>query len=102
MQWYKHENGLAKILNDEVRMITSLNMETEADIMYIDINSHKLDLSNKYTQRSKPIENQMDLTENEYREFLSTFSLSLNWIKNFMQNEFFNGGIFFPYNISEF
>ena len=83
-------------------MITTLEMDTENDIMFINLLSHKLDLSSKYGTKSSAIEDKMGLSENEYREFLSTFSLSLNWMKNWLNENYFKQGVYFPWNISEF
>jgi len=43
----------------------------------------------------------MGLTENEYREFLSTFGFSLNYLKKYLNDVVFRGGIKFPFNIEE-
>ena len=83
-------------------MITTLDMDTENDIMFINLLSHKLDLSSKFGQKSSAMRNEMGLSENEYREFLSTFSLSLNWMKDWLNDNYFKSGIYFPWNISEF
>lgn len=40
---------------DEVRMISTMDLETDNDIMYITLLSHKLDVSNKFGQRSLPM-----------------------------------------------
>lgn len=103
MRWFKHANEtLHEVLYDEVNMLTSMDMDTENDIVYITLLTHKMDLSHRFNQRSQPIRNNMHLTENEYREFLSTFSLSLNWMKDWLNENYFRDGIFFPYNMSEF
>ena len=103
MRWFnKTGEVLHEIMYDEVQMITALDMDTENDIMYIDLLTHKLDLSSKYGQKSKPERNHMQLTENEYREFLSTLSLTLDWMKVWLNENYFNQGVFFPWNISEF
>jgi len=44
----------------------------------------------------------MDVTENEYREFLSTYGFTMNYIKKWMNDVYFRDGIPFPYNINEF
>jgi len=106
MEWYRHLNGsqteMTELMYDEVSMISSLDMETENDILFVDLITHKMDMSSKFGQRVMPIRDRMGLTENEYREFLSTFSLSLNWIKDWLNDNYFKNGIFFPYNMSEF
>ena len=46
--------------------------------------------------------NNMDLTENDYREFLSTFGFTMNYLKKWLNDVYFRDGLFFPYNVSEF
>lgn len=98
MEWLStHE-----LMYDELKMITSMNVESENDILYITLLNHKLDIDSKFGQRSKPIRNGMELTENEYREFLSTYGFTLNYIKKWLNDVYFRDGIFFPYNMNEF
>ena len=103
MSWNTHGYGGARhLLYDEVKMITTLDMDTENDIMFINLLSHKLDLSSKFGTKSSAIEDEIGLSENEYREFLSTFSLSLDWMKDWLNENYFKAGVYFPWNISEF
>ena len=44
----------------------------------------------------------MELTENEYREFLSTYGFCMNFIKKWMNDVYLREGIYFPYNVEEF
>lgn len=98
MTWFDKE----ELMYDELKMISSMDMTTENDIMYIKLLNHKLDIDSKFGQRSQPIMNNMELTENEYREFLSTFGFTMNYIKKWLNDVYFRDGIFFPYNVSEF
>lgn len=100
MSWFDR-NG-TQLIYDELKMISSMDMTAEHDIMYIKLLNHKLDLDNKFGQRSQPIKNGMGLTENEYREFLSTFGFTMNYLKKWLNDVYFREGLFFPYNISEF
>ena len=45
--------------------------------------------------------NGMNLTPNEYREFLSTFGFTNNYMKKWMNDVVFRNGVRFPYNMSE-
>jgi hypothetical protein len=99
MSWH---TGNTELLYDEVKMISSMDMTSENDIMFIKLLNHKLDIDNKFGQRSQPIRNSMELTENEYREFLSTYGFTLDYIKKFLNDVYFRNGVFFPYNVSEF
>lgn len=53
-------------------MILSMDMTAEDDILFIKLLNFKLDIDSRFGQRSAPIRDGMSLTENEYREFLST------------------------------
>lgn len=83
-------------------MITSMNMRAEDDIMYMNILSNKLEKSNKFGQRTKPIRNSMSMTANEYREFLSTFGFTNNYLKKWLNDVVLRNGVKFPYNVYEF
>jgi len=100
MSWYD-ANG-TQLIYDELKMISSMDMTAEHDVMYIKLLNHKLDLDNKFGQRSQPIKNGMELTENEYREYLSTLGFTMNYLKKWLNDVYFRDGLFFPYNISEF
>jgi hypothetical protein len=91
-----------EVMYDEHKMISSMDMTATNDIMFIKLLNHKLDIDSKFGQRSQPIMNNMDLTENEYREYLSTFGFTMNYIKKWLNDVYFRDGIFFPYNVSEF
>lgn len=54
-------------------MITSANVRTENDLMYIKFLLHKLDMRLSGGGRDEPQINKLNLTAIEYREFLSTF-----------------------------
>jgi len=66
------------VFYDELKMVTTGMMKTQNDIMVFNVISHKLDIGNKYAQTSYPVRDTLKTTENEYREFLSTFGYSLN------------------------
>lgn len=87
---------------DEHKMISSMDMTATDDIMFIKLLNHKLDIDSKFGQRSQPISNNMEMTENEYREYLSTLGFTMNYIKKWLNDVYFRDGIFFPYNVSEF
>lgn len=94
-------NGAKELLYDEVKMITSLNMQAKDDILFIQLLNHKMNVSGKFGQKSVPMRNGMNLTPNEYREFLSTFGFTNNYMKKWMNDVVFRNGVRFPYNMSE-
>lgn len=104
MSWFGIGSGHkhTELMYDELKMISSMDMTSEHDIMYIKLLNHKLDIDSKFGQRSQPIMNNMDLTENEYREFLSTYGFTMNYLKKWLNDVYLRDGIFFPYNVSEF
>jgi hypothetical protein len=99
MTWF---GGGKEQMYDEHKMISSMDMTATDDIVFIKLLNHKLDIDSKFGQRSQPIMNNMELTENEYREYLSTFGFTMNYIKKYLNDVYFRDGIFFPYNVSEF
>jgi len=64
---YGYSQQNPELLYDEVRMISTMNIEADDDILYIDLLSHKLDMNSQYGFAAQPVRNSMDLTENEYR-----------------------------------
>lgn len=99
-----HENSVngKELMYDELKMILSMDMTSEDDILFIKILNLKLDIDSRFGQRSAPIRDGMDLTENEYREFLSTYGFAMNFIKKWMNDVYLREGIFFPYGVDEF
>ena len=94
--------GNKELMYDEVKMILSMNIEADDDILFIKILNLKHDIDSRFGQRSKPIRDGMSLTENEYREFLSTYGFAMNFIKKWMNDVYLRNGIFFPYGMEEF
>lgn len=90
-----------ELLYDELRMVANLNVEADDDILHINMLSLKLDTSGKFQQKSSPVRNSMDLTTNEYREFLSTFGFTMTFLKKYMNDLVFRGGINFPFGMDE-
>merc|ERR1719163_855948 len=78
-----------------------MNVRAEDDIVFIDILKNKLDIDNKYGQKEAPMRNGMNLTPNEYREFISSFGFFQNYLKKWFNNVYFKNGLSFPYNPRE-
>lgn len=93
--------GSSEIFYDEINMVTSMNMKAENDVLFIDLLSHKLNINNKFGQKTSPMRNSMKLTSNEYREFLSTFGFTNNYMKKWLNDVIFRNGVRFPYNMHE-
>jgi len=84
--------GGKTLIYDELRVITSGSIKSEEDILYMRILSHKLDNNSKYAQTSMPAKDNIGVTENEYREFLSQFGFYMNKQKAFLNDKVLNNG----------
>jgi len=94
--------GMRKeLFYDDVRMVLAANIESDDDVFYMNFQSLKLDTSKETTMKKVPIRNSLDLTENEYREYLSTFGFSLNYLKKYLNDVVFRNGVKFPFNAEE-
>ena len=102
MQFKEKDNHNKELLYDEVKMILSMDVTADNDILHIKILNLKHDIDSRFGQRSAPIRDGMHLTENEYREFLSTYGFAMNYIKKWMNDVYLRNGIMFPYGMDEF
>ena len=95
--------GAKELLYDELNMQTSANIIAESEILHIDIKEHKLILDKTLGNRVMPKRNSIDLTQNEYREFLEDISFTTSEIKKWFNDVVLRGDrIKFPYNFEEF
>ena len=81
---------------DEFRMMTTMKMDVTGDKMIAKFLNHKLDIDKMASKRSGPMVDNLKITEEEYREFLTTYSFSLN-LKKTEMNQFLEKGLDFPY-----
>lgn len=72
--------------------MTTGSIKTRDDVLYMSILSHKLDNDNKGAQQAYPVKDSIGITENEYREFLSTFGYYLNKQKDWLNDHVLNNG----------
>ena len=94
--------GSRELMYDELKMITTMDMTAKDDVLFMKVLTNKLDVENKFGQRTKPVRNAMQMTTTEYKEFLSTFSYSMNYFKNWLNNKHFPEGVRFPWTLDEF
>jgi len=87
---------------DEVRFITAANLGTSNDDVYVRVQKHEMNLDSKFGGRSLPIRNNMKMTTNEYREFLTHLGSSAEIMKNWLNSDIFHVGVKFPYRPDEF
>jgi hypothetical protein len=45
-----------------------------------------------------PIRNSMNMNSNDYREFVSTFGFTMNWMKKWLNEVVWANGMYFPYS----
>ena len=88
--------GGEELLYDEIKMITTLDVEAENDVVFVRVLNNKIDSRNN-ERKNLPVRNKMDMTTNEYREFLSTFGFTMNYMKKWLNEVIFRDGIKFPY-----
>jgi hypothetical protein len=91
-----------ELIYDELRMVTSMNVRLESDIEFIHILNHKLNMDDLLGRPKLPIRNSMSMTENDYREFLSTFGFTLNFLKKWLNDAVLKDGVMTPWNTKEF
>jgi hypothetical protein len=70
------EKAMGKYMTDCLQMQTSIQARTQSDIWHLDLIEHKLNLDNHGANREAPKQTNMDITTNEYREFLEDFSFT--------------------------
>lgn len=95
--------GTKELVYDEIRMISAANIQAENDNLHIQLVEHKLNTGNDYMQRQRPYRTSMDITENDYIEFLQDFSFANSYIKKWLNDVIFRKNkIQFPYTMDEF
>jgi hypothetical protein len=99
---FMDDNTGEELLYDEIRMVTSADIEAQNDIVMINLLNNKIDTASHFGNKKLPIRNSMDMTENDYREFLSTLGFTLNYLKKWLNDVVLRNGIIFPFNTHEF
>jgi len=89
-----------EILYDELKVITSIDVEVMKDIAFPHIVSMKLDIDPTYG-KPKPTRTSLDLDQRDYRKFLSTFGLSLMEVKTLLNDVVMIDGVTFPFSVDE-
>jgi hypothetical protein len=103
MKWRLDLLGSKELLYDELMMQSSANIRAESEILHIDLIEHKLRLDARGGNRDMPKRNSMDMTQNEYREFLEDMSFSTSEFKKWLNDVVLRGDrVKFPYNLKEF
>jgi len=95
--------GARELMYDCIVMSTAVNIKTENQIMHMDIIEHKVNLNMDGANREAPKRNSMNMTVNEYREFLEDFSFTASEFKKWLNDVVLRGDrVLFPYTMDEF
>lgn len=95
--------GANELMYDCIVMTSAANIRSENEIMHIELIEHKVNLNTDGSNRDAPQRNQMEITVNEYREFLEDFSFTVSEFKKWMNDVILRGDrVKFPYKIEEF
>ena len=87
-------------LYDEIRFMTELTLAVKDDKVLMQVLQHKLDTSLSQTSsKTGPVRTRLDITQREYREFLSNVGYAMNEMKKWINKEVLSGGIDFPYKM---
>ena len=93
-------------MKDEMKILLAMDADSNdmnRDYLNVKIKSMRHDPgNNKYTQRTQPIGNYMDLSENEYRQFLNSAALALDSIKQWLNDDVIANGVRYPYKLDQF
>ena len=90
------------LIHDRLTMSTSLNLKTDNDIMYINILNHKIVHNEKFGPKDLPLKNNMNMSKQDYKEFLAQFGFWMNNIKKWLNTDILPKGLLFPYGVDEF
>jgi hypothetical protein len=95
--------GARELMNDCIVMTSALNVKSENQVMHINLIEHKVNLNTDGANRDAPKSNSMEMTVNEYREFLEDFSFTVSEFKKWLNDVVLRGDrVLFPYTIEEF
>lgn len=93
MGYYIDTSGSPELLYDELKMLMELDLNLKNDIAKPNIKKFQLKLNDKHSQRNAPMRNKLKMTQNEYQEFLSSFGMSANQFKKYMNDVFMIDGL---------
>lgn len=75
--------GGRELIYDEIPMITSYDISSQNDIVYIKLLNNKIN-SGLVRRKQLPLRNTMDMSPQEYKEFISTFGFTMNFMKKWL------------------
>lgn len=84
-------------------MTSAALVRTDDEVMHIELIEHKLNLDSASSNREAPKRETMQMTPNDYREFLEDFSFTVSEFKKWLNTVIFRGDrVKFPYKLDEF
>jgi hypothetical protein len=94
-------DGAPELIYDEFRFHSGFNMVASDDLLHIDLRDHRI-IRSRSTERDSPIRNSLDMTVNDYQEFIEDFSFTVSEFKKWLNDVVLRGGIYAPYTMNEF
>lgn len=92
-----------ELLYDCFAFTSAANVHNRDQILHIDLMEHRLNLNGETANREAPRRNKMDMTTNEYREFLEDVSFTVSECKTWLNDVILRGNkVRFPYAVEEF
>ena len=102
-KFYKKVDGkLSMLIQDRLSMITSLNVVSNDDILFPTVLNHKIVHNAKFGPKDLPVKNKLNMSKNDYKEFMAQFGFWMNHIKKWLNTDMLKNGLKFPYGIDEF
>lgn len=95
-------NKQTLLIQDQLSMITSLNVESDDDILFPTVLNHKIVHNAKFGPKDLPLKNNLNMSKNDYKEFLSQLGFWMNHIKKWLNTDILKHGVLFPYGVDEF
>lgn len=79
--------GAKDLIYDEIKLVTDLQVRAERDMLLLTIMSHKMERQNQYNQRYQPKKNSINMTDIEYKSFLSEFEQMQGALRQWMNKK---------------
>ena len=88
---------------DEYRVVTAFDLNTESEVMHINLKQHNLIQDRMHSNSLMPKRHAMNITEDDYQEYLDDLSFSMSEFKKWMNDVVLRGDrVIFPYHMNEF
>jgi hypothetical protein len=95
--------GARELMYDCIVMSSAANVRADNQVIHMDLIEHKVNLNTDGANRDAPKRNTMEMTVNEYREFLEDFSFTVSEFKKWLNDVVLRGDrVLFPYRVDEF